>query len=264
MQRFRGNVRSKRGEGSFSALRRITGTSPRRCGDVAADGPEDVAAQEEWEEPKKHLALPQALDDDITIECVSTNSVGRSRDVFFLCKCGNKSFFFRLFSGQVTLSPFQFPRVPVGGACRRRPWGWPWRPWPCSSCSLSSWSGGSDGSVGRRGHAFVLLLAIIIIIITFVLMASQQPKYEIRWKIVESCSGNNYTFVDPSLLPYNNLKWEFPRDKLRLGNPSGHWLCLTLTFEPSLCLSLPFRGRVGVGGLREGGGGHGLRPRQPG
>uniref|UniRef100_A0A3B4F1R3 receptor protein-tyrosine kinase n=1 Tax=Pundamilia nyererei TaxID=303518 RepID=A0A3B4F1R3_9CICH len=28
--------------------------------------------------------------------------------------------------------------------------------------------------------------------------------------------GNNYTFVDPTQLPYNQ-KWEFPRDKLRLG-----------------------------------------------
>lgn len=44
----------------------------------------------------------------------------------------------------------------------------------------------------------------------------QKPKYEIRWKIIESTDGNNYTFVDPAQLPYN-YKWEFPRDKLRLG-----------------------------------------------
>uniref|UniRef100_A0AAQ5Z6I4 receptor protein-tyrosine kinase n=1 Tax=Amphiprion ocellaris TaxID=80972 RepID=A0AAQ5Z6I4_AMPOC len=48
----------------------------------------------------------------------------------------------------------------------------------------------------------------------------QQPKYEIRWKIIESTDGNNYTFVDPTQLPYNH-KWEFPRDKLRLGAVLG-------------------------------------------
>lgn len=44
----------------------------------------------------------------------------------------------------------------------------------------------------------------------------QKPKYEIRWKIIESSDGNNYTFIDPAQLPYNQ-KWEFPRDKLRFG-----------------------------------------------
>ncbi|XP_019747503.1 macrophage colony-stimulating factor 1 receptor 2 [Hippocampus comes] len=139
------------------------------CGDVAADGPEDVAAQE-GEEPKKHLALPQALDDDITIECVSTNSVGRSRDVFFLPSAGS------------------------GG-----------RSVPATPLALAS-------------AAAALFLLIIVILVWRI---RRQPKYEIRWKIVESCSGNNYTFVDPSLLPYNNLKWEFPRDKLRLGGVLG-------------------------------------------
>uniref|UniRef100_A0A674MPJ0 receptor protein-tyrosine kinase n=1 Tax=Takifugu rubripes TaxID=31033 RepID=A0A674MPJ0_TAKRU len=47
-----------------------------------------------------------------------------------------------------------------------------------------------------------------------------KPKYEIRWKIIESTEGNHYTFVDPTLLPYN-YKWEFPRDKLRLGAVLG-------------------------------------------
>uniref|UniRef100_A0A671TN42 receptor protein-tyrosine kinase n=1 Tax=Sparus aurata TaxID=8175 RepID=A0A671TN42_SPAAU len=49
---------------------------------------------------------------------------------------------------------------------------------------------------------------------------NDKPKYEIRWKIIESTDGNNYTFVDPTQLPYN-YKWEFPRDKLRLGAVLG-------------------------------------------
>lgn len=56
-------------------------------------------------------------------------------------------------------------------------------------------------------------------IIVFLLFLAQKPKYETRWKIIESTNGNNYTFVDPSQLPYNQ-KWEFPRDKLRLGMKS--------------------------------------------
>ncbi|KAG7275738.1 LOW QUALITY PROTEIN: hypothetical protein CRUP_009841 [Coryphaenoides rupestris] len=39
-----------------------------------------------------------------------------------------------------------------------------------------------------------------------------KPRYEIRWKIIEARDGNNYTFIDPTQLPYNE-KWEFPRDK---------------------------------------------------
>ena len=44
----------------------------------------------------------------------------------------------------------------------------------------------------------------------------QTPRYEIRWKIIEAKDGNIYTFIDPTQLPYNE-KWEFPRDKLKLG-----------------------------------------------
>lgn len=45
---------------------------------------------------------------------------------------------------------------------------------------------------------------------------SKKPRYEVRWKIIEARDGNNYTFIDPTQLPYNE-KWEFPRDKLKLG-----------------------------------------------
>lgn len=44
----------------------------------------------------------------------------------------------------------------------------------------------------------------------------KKPRFEIRWKIIEAREGNNYTFIDPTQLPYNE-KWEFPRDKLKLG-----------------------------------------------
>lgn len=57
----------------------------------------------------------------------------------------------------------------------------------------------------------------------------QKPRYEIRWKIIESFDGNSYTFIDPTQLPYNQ-KWEFPRDKLRLGIKTIMiWFELTFT-----------------------------------
>ncbi|RXN28472.1 macrophage colony-stimulating factor 1 receptor-like isoform X1 [Labeo rohita] len=45
-------------------------------------------------------------------------------------------------------------------------------------------------------------------------------KYEIQWKIIETNDGNSYTFIDPSLLPYDK-KLEFPRNKLKLGQVLG-------------------------------------------
>lgn len=52
----------------------------------------------------------------------------------------------------------------------------------------------------------------------------QTPKYEIWWKISEMIDGNNYTYIDPTQLPYNT-KWEFPRDRLTFGNT--HFLLIT-------------------------------------
>lgn len=46
--------------------------------------------------------------------------------------------------------------------------------------------------------------------------SSQKPKYQIHWKIIEASEGNNYIFIDPTQLPYNE-KWEFPRNNLQFG-----------------------------------------------
>uniref|UniRef100_A0A8C1F6P7 receptor protein-tyrosine kinase n=1 Tax=Cyprinus carpio carpio TaxID=630221 RepID=A0A8C1F6P7_CYPCA len=47
-----------------------------------------------------------------------------------------------------------------------------------------------------------------------------KPKYEIHWKVIESFDGNNYTYIDPTQLPYDP-KWEFPRERLRFGKILG-------------------------------------------
>ncbi|XP_072322111.1 macrophage colony-stimulating factor 1 receptor 1-like, partial [Eucyclogobius newberryi] len=62
----------------------------------------------------------------------------------------------------------------------------------------------------------VLLLLLLVALWKW----KQKPRFEIRWKIVESFDGNNYIFVDPSQLPYDQ-QWEFPRDRLKLGAVLG-------------------------------------------
>uniref|UniRef100_A0A8C6P2D1 receptor protein-tyrosine kinase n=1 Tax=Nothobranchius furzeri TaxID=105023 RepID=A0A8C6P2D1_NOTFU len=52
------------------------------------------------------------------------------------------------------------------------------------------------------------------------LVFQQKPKFQIQWKVIESINGNNYIYVDPLQLPYD-IKWEFPRQKLRFGKTLG-------------------------------------------
>ncbi|KAK5621205.1 Macrophage colony-stimulating factor 1 receptor 2 [Crenichthys baileyi] len=70
--------------------------------------------------------------------------------------------------------------------------------------------------IGALSVSCILLLLLVVVFYK----CRQKPKYEILWKIIESNDGNNYTFVDPTQLPYNQ-KWEFPRNKLRLGAVLG-------------------------------------------
>uniref|UniRef100_A0A8C8FHA1 receptor protein-tyrosine kinase n=1 Tax=Oncorhynchus tshawytscha TaxID=74940 RepID=A0A8C8FHA1_ONCTS len=70
--------------------------------------------------------------------------------------------------------------------------------------------------IGATSTTTLLFLLLVIVLYKY----KQKPKYEVRWKIIEANDGNNYTFIDPTQLPYNK-KWEFPRDKLRLGQILG-------------------------------------------
>ncbi|XP_051506477.1 macrophage colony-stimulating factor 1 receptor-like isoform X2 [Myxocyprinus asiaticus] len=64
-------------------------------------------------------------------------------------------------------------------------------------------------------------MSVLLLLLCFLLYKyKQKPRYKIRWKIIEATNGNNYTFIDPTQLPYNE-KWEFPRDKLKLGKTLG-------------------------------------------
>ncbi|XP_059846669.1 platelet-derived growth factor receptor beta [Hypanus sabinus] len=72
--------------------------------------------------------------------------------------------------------------------------------------------------------ATILVLLVIIIISLVVLMViwRKKPRYEIRWKVIESVSsdGHEYIYVDPTQLPYDS-SWEFPRSQLSLGRTLG-------------------------------------------
>ncbi|KAJ8277105.1 hypothetical protein GJAV_G00071530 [Gymnothorax javanicus] len=68
----------------------------------------------------------------------------------------------------------------------------------------------------------VLLVIVIISLIILVIIWKQKPRYEIRWRVIESISpdGHEYIYVDPMQLPYDS-RWEFPRDGLALGRVLG-------------------------------------------
>ncbi|XP_062864554.1 KIT proto-oncogene, receptor tyrosine kinase b [Trichomycterus rosablanca] len=69
---------------------------------------------------------------------------------------------------------------------------------------------------GVVSAAVVLMLFLIILLYKYM----QKPKYEIHWKVIDSIHGNNYTYIDPTQLPYDP-KWEFPRERLRFGKILG-------------------------------------------
>ncbi|XP_014351483.1 platelet-derived growth factor receptor beta [Latimeria chalumnae] len=68
----------------------------------------------------------------------------------------------------------------------------------------------------------VLLVLVIIFLIILIVFWRKKPRYEIRWKVIESVSldGHEYIYVDPMHLPYDS-SWEFPRDRLVLGRTLG-------------------------------------------
>lgn len=123
------------------------------------------------EKVHSQLTLPSA-GDTFTTECVSSNSIGNSRDIFVS----------HVFAS--SRSPYSEPLTPT--------------------------------FIGTSSAAAVLFLLFLVILYKY----KQKPKYEVRWKIIESNTGNNYTFIDPTQLPYNH-KWEFPRERLKLGQVLG-------------------------------------------
>ncbi|KAK7130570.1 hypothetical protein R3I94_015894 [Phoxinus phoxinus] len=82
--------------------------------------------------------------------------------------------------------------------------------------NTSVWSTSVLITVVLSGAFTVMILWLLILFYK----QRKAHKYEIQWKIIEVNDGNNYTFIDPTQLPYNK-KLEFPRNKLKLGQVLG-------------------------------------------
>ncbi|XP_034036396.1 platelet-derived growth factor receptor alpha [Thalassophryne amazonica] len=83
-------------------------------------------------------------------------------------------------------------------------------------------SSGPHPELTVAAAVLVLLVIVIISLIVLVVIWKQKPRYEIRWRVIESVSpdGHEYIYVDPMQLPYDS-RWEFPRDRLCLGRILG-------------------------------------------
>lgn len=65
---------------------------------------------------------------------------------------------------------------------------------------------------------YQLFICVIFLVQALTMFAPifQKPKYEVQWKVVDEINGNNYVYIDPTQLPYDD-KWEFPRNQLCFG-----------------------------------------------
>lgn len=83
-------------------------------------------------------------------------------------------------------------------------------------------SNGPHSELTVAAAVLVLLVIVVISLIVLVIIWKQKPRYEIRWRVIESVSpdGHEYIYVDPMQLPYDS-RWEFSRDSLVLGRILG-------------------------------------------
>uniref|UniRef100_A0A8C9VVK7 receptor protein-tyrosine kinase n=1 Tax=Scleropages formosus TaxID=113540 RepID=A0A8C9VVK7_SCLFO len=89
-------------------------------------------------------------------------------------------------------------------------------------CSTGSFPAALQSELTVAAAVLVLLVIVVISLIVLVIIWKQKPRYEIRWRVIESISpdGHEYIYVDPMQLPYDS-RWEFPRDGLVLGRVLG-------------------------------------------
>ncbi|XP_068436082.1 platelet-derived growth factor receptor beta-like isoform X2 [Clinocottus analis] len=68
----------------------------------------------------------------------------------------------------------------------------------------------------------VLVIFAVVFLIILILLWKKKPRYEVRWKVIESVSpdGQQHTFLDPAHLPYPP-SWEVPREHVVLGQVLG-------------------------------------------
>ncbi|KAE8287831.1 Platelet-derived growth factor receptor beta [Larimichthys crocea] len=76
--------------------------------------------------------------------------------------------------------------------------------------------------VAVLASVLVLVVIAVVFLIILILLWRKKPRYEVRWKVIESVSpdGQQYTYLDPTQLPYNST-WEVPRDNIVIGQVLG-------------------------------------------
>ncbi|NXA32253.1 PGFRB factor, partial [Eudromia elegans] len=100
-------------------------------------------------------------------------------------------------------------------------------------CTVQNFLGSSSQDITLVPHTLpfkvviisvilALLVLTVISLVILIVLWQKKPRYEIRWKVIESVSsdGHEYIYVDPMQLPYDS-SWEVPRDKLVLGRTLG-------------------------------------------
>uniref|UniRef100_A0AAR2K557 receptor protein-tyrosine kinase n=1 Tax=Pygocentrus nattereri TaxID=42514 RepID=A0AAR2K557_PYGNA len=112
---------------------------------------------------------------------------------------------YRKYKHHFTASIFE-PRITVDSAFLQK-------------STLEEWGSKMFTTLLSGGSVITALLLVLLGICVY--KCKQKPRYEIRWKIIEANDGNNYTYIDPTQLPYNNTRWEFPRDRLTFGQVLG-------------------------------------------
>ncbi|XP_077158110.1 mast/stem cell growth factor receptor Kit isoform X2 [Paroedura picta] len=70
--------------------------------------------------------------------------------------------------------------------------------------------------IGFGAAAGIMCITVMVLMYKYL----QKPKYEVQWKVVDEINGNNYVYIDPTQLPYDD-KWEFPRNRLSFGKILG-------------------------------------------
>ncbi|KAK9537074.1 hypothetical protein VZT92_006810 [Zoarces viviparus] len=79
-----------------------------------------------------------------------------------------------------------------------------------------------QSQVAVLAAVLVLVVIAVVFLIILILLWRKKPRYEVRWKLIESVSpdGQLYSYLNPAQLPYDS-SWEVPRDKVVLGQVLG-------------------------------------------
>uniref|UniRef100_A0A8C5AM88 receptor protein-tyrosine kinase n=1 Tax=Gadus morhua TaxID=8049 RepID=A0A8C5AM88_GADMO len=126
--------------------------------------------------------------------------------------------------GQVRCVAEGFPAPQISWYYCEKPYNRPRKTWISHQCVNKKAGWLMKRFVCRSSRSCCFRFSSLVfpprLLLSLCLFSRQKPKYQIQWKVIEGIHGNNYVYIDPTQLPYDN-QWEFPRDKLRFGKTLG-------------------------------------------